>query len=505
MLSEVRTSPPEPCPAPFNLVPYLLAREADLPDKIALQVLRLSGSERWSYGRLAREVRGITYGLAALDLPRGTCVLLRVGNSVEFPLAFLSCVGAGLLPVACPAGLTEAEVTLLAAETDSVLIIAAPGISLPAGFAGRVLSTDALREMADGPEADARRGDPGRPAYLVYTSGTSGRPRAVVHAHRAIWARRAMRDGWLGLGEGDRLLHAGAMNWTFTLGAGLFDPWAAGATALVPEPGLKSADLPILLRRHDATLFAAAPGVYRQMLKSHPRLDLPRLRHGLSAGEKLSPDIRAAWTAATGTEIHEAFGMSECSTFISSCPRRPAPVGTIGWPQDGRHVAVLDADGHPVSRGAEGTLAVHRNEPGLFLGYHGHAAEARARFCGDWFVTGDQAVMREDGAITYLGRSDDMMNAGGFRVSPLEVEATLAALPDVGDVVVAEVSPQPGTSFIVAFYTGPASPETLQAHAQTSLAPYKRPRTFQRIGRLALTPAGKVNRRALREEWTARK
>jgi acyl-CoA synthetase (AMP-forming)/AMP-acid ligase II len=113
-------------------VPYLLAREADLPDKIALQVLRLSGSERWSYGRLAREVRGITYGLAALDLPRGTCVLLRVGNSVEFPLAFLSCVGAGLLPVACPAGLTEAEVTLLAAETDSVLIIAAPGLSLPA-------------------------------------------------------------------------------------------------------------------------------------------------------------------------------------------------------------------------------------------------------------------------------------------------------------------------------------------------------------------------------------
>ncbi len=241
------------------------------------------------------------------------------------------------------------------------------------------------------------------------------------------------------------------------------------------------------------------------MLKPDTRLDLPRLRHGLSAGESLSPGISAAWTAATGTAVHEAFGMSECSTFISSNPGRSAPDGTIGWPQEGRHVAVLDRDGHPVPCGTEGTLAIHRSDPGLFLAYHGHAAETQARFRGDWFLTGDQVVMRGDSAIAYLGRADDMMNAGGFRVSPLEVEAVLATLPDAGEVAVTEVSPRPGTSIIVAFYTGPARPEALQAHAETSLAPYKRPRAFQRISRLALTPAGKINRRALREEWTATK
>ena len=120
--------------------------------------------------------------------------------------------------------------------------------------------------------------------------------------------------------------------------------------------------------------------------------------------------------------------MSEVSTYLSGSPMRPAPARTMGYPQDGRRVAVLGPDGVPVARGEAGVLAVDARDPGVMLGYLGDAAATAARFAGGWFVTGDMAVMQGDGAIRSLGRADDMMNAGGFRVSPAEVEATFAAM-----------------------------------------------------------------------------
>ena len=122
-------------------------------------------------------------------------------------------------------------------------------------------------------------GAPDRPAYIIFTSGTSGTSRGVIHAHRAIWARRMMVDGWYGLNADDRVLHAGAFNWTYTLGTGLMDPWTIGATALIPSGGTTPAQLPALLRNHGATIFAAAPGVYRQLLKS----EMPEM-HGFLLG-----------------------------------------------------------------------------------------------------------------------------------------------------------------------------------------------------------------------------
>ena len=151
-----------------------------------------------------------------------------------------------------------------------------------------------------------------------------GHPRAVMHAHRAIWARRMMIRDWYDLNAEDRLLHAGAFNWTFTLGTGLMDPWSVGATALIPEPKFDLKLLPLLLARHDATLFAAAPGVIRKLNAALPdQFRIPKLRHVLSAGEKLSPEVRSTWRMKTGVDIYEAFGMSECSTFLSSAPHLP--------------------------------------------------------------------------------------------------------------------------------------------------------------------------------------
>jgi acyl-coenzyme A synthetase/AMP-(fatty) acid ligase len=502
MVSLFDDGPPPPCPAPFNLAEYLLAAGTALPDKIALLIVRPQGAERWSYGRLTAAVRGTGTGLLALGLRPGDRVLMRLGNTVEFPILFLGAIAAGLIPVPTSAQLTTPEVAALAEIVTPALIAAGDGIALPQAPACPVLNLATLLALQDNPPCDWAMGDPDRPAYAVFTSGSSGRPRAVLHAHRAIWARRMMWQGWYGLSGTDRLLHAGAFNWTYTLGTGLMDPWARGATALIPGEGVAPPALPLLLKRYDATIFAAAPGIYRQMLRDHPKLGLPKLRHGLSAGEKLPEVTRAAWEAATDTPVHEALGMSECSTYVSGSPAHPAPSGATGYPQPGRRLAVLGPDG-PVPRGTPGTLAVSDRDPGLFLGYIAAEEETNARFQGEWFLTGDTVRMAEDGAITYLGRDDDMMNAGGYRVSPLEVEQAIGAHPKVRDCAAVEARVKADASVIACFYTGAASPEALAEFAAARLAAYKRPRLYLRREALPRGANGKLLRRALREEYEA--
>lgn len=507
MLSVVDTGPHPPCPAPFNLAAHVLSHADRLADKTALAIVDPSSAEEWSYARLNRAVSGAAGGLQAMDLPPGAPVLMRIGNAVEFPLAFLSCIAAGLVPVPTSAQLTGPEITAMAAQIAPALILAAPGIVLPDFPGCPVIGVDSFVAMTDHGPIKPVLGDPNRPAYIVFTSGTSGRPRAVVHAHRAIWARQMMRAGWDGLSETDVMFHAGALNWTFTLGTGLLDPWSVGATALIRSEGTPVSALPNLITEHGATVFAAAPGIYRQILKT-TMPTLPKLRHGLSAGEKLPDAVRTAWEDATGLAVHEAFGMSECSTFISGSPGRPAPPGSSGYAQPGRHLALIGDTGAPVPRGEAGTIAVHHTDPGLMLGYHGAEAETRARYSADgtWFLTGDQAVMADDGAITYLGRDDDMLNAGGFRVSPLEIERAFTAHPGVEEAAAVAVVVKADTQVIALFYTGPnpLSDAELAAFAADRLARYKTPRLFRHCAALPRNPNGKLARRRLREEHEAR-
>lgn len=257
------------------------------------------------------------------------------------------------------------------------------------------------------------------------------------------------------------------------------------------------------MKEHGATIFAAAPGVYRQLLRTQlPRIET--LRHGLSAGEKLSDAMRTAWVNATGTPVHEAFGMSECSTFVSGSPARPAPAGTLGYPQDGRRVAVLDEDG-PVDFDAPGILCVSVRDPGLILGYWGAEAETRQRHQGEWFLTGDLVRMRPDGALTYLGRADDMMNAGGVRVSPIEVEGALNLHPAIVESAVVEVTVKADTTVIAVFYVSkdPVETEELERFAAGRLARYKCPRIYTQVEALPKGANGKLLRQRLRQDYEA--
>ncbi len=505
MLSLFENGPPPPCPSAFNLAAHVLGRADALADKCALSVLVLGAVEHWTYGALEQAVRGTGTGLLNAGIEPGQIVLMRLGNTVDFPIAYLGAIAAGIVPVPTSSQLTETEVAVMVQNLRPAAILRAPDVASTPG--AQEITLDALRDMRALPPCGWQMGDPERLAYIVYTSGTSGRPRAVAHAHRAIWARQMMMDGWYGLRDDDRLLHAGAFNWTYTLGTGLMDPWTCGATALIPEPGTPPERLPDLLRAQRATIFAAAPGVYRKILQRHDHLDLPHLRHGLCAGEKLSPALHATWEKATGRGLFEAYGMSECSTFISSNPDRPARGEALGQPQQGRHVAIVDADGAPVPQGQPGTIAVHKSDPGLMLEYIGAPEDTAARFRGDWFMTGDQGAMAVDGQITYLGRDDDMMNAGGYRVSPLEVEAALSGFPGLTQVGVTDVEVKADTRVIVAFYTGPTplDASALSAYVGERLARYKQPRAFVHLPELPAGANGKLLRRALRPYFEGNK
>ena len=481
----------------MNLAEHVLTAGLGTPDKLAMSIVGLSRADRWSYARLRQSVLGTATGLLEAGLRPGDRLLMRLGNTPAFPVTYLAAIAAGIVPVPTSAMLTAREITSLARVIRPAAIVADSGVALPDDPAP-VIPAEQLGEFASLPPASFQQGDPDRLAYIVFTSGTSGKPRAVCHAHRAILARRMMFQGWYGLEPTDRLLHAGAFNWTFTLGTGLMDPWTMGATALIPADGTAPEQIPLLASRHGATLIAAAPGVFRRMLRAD-WTPWQGLRHGLTAGERLDPTLRQDWQQRTGSDLHEAMGMSECSTFLSGSPDRPAPQGTAGFPQPGRRIAILTEAGTEAPVGEAGELAVHRSDPGLYLGYLDQPDETAARFRGDWFLTGDLAQASADGAITTLGRGDDMMNAGGFRVSPGEVEDALALVPGAGDIAATEIPVANGASVIVAFWTGEATRAVMEAAGAASLARYKQPREYIHLDALPRTATGKINRRALRE------
>ncbi len=494
---------------------YCLATSAaEHPDKAALIVVQDAdasedAAEQWTYAELDDGVRRIAAALLASGLSPGDRLMIRLPNTSAYALLFFGALAAGIVPLPASSQLTPDEAGFLLHDSGSSAIAIADAFDMPTGSARRFAPSD-VAAMIEFPQtvdyAATRSDDPG---YLVYTSGTSGTPKGVLHAHRAAWGRRPMYDGWYGIGSGDVVLHAGAFNWTYTLGVGLTDPWANGATTVL-FTGEKDVQVwPRLLERYNATLFAAVPSLYRQILKycDLSDVDLSKLRHGLTAGEALSPTLLENWRRVTGKDLYEALGMSECSTYISTGPTMPIREGSPGKPQPGRAITVLDVDDpnneQPLPTGEIGLLAIHRSDPGLMLGYWNRPDEDETVYRGDWFIGGDLARFDDDGYLWYEGRADDVMNAMGYRVSPMEVETVLASHPNVAEVGVCEVQVRSDVSVIAAFVV-PVDPDEADAvailsHTARHLATYKQPRELVFVETLPRSTNGKLLRRELGE------
>jgi len=500
---------PAPAAVPFNMAAYCLRAAAEaMPSKPGLLVFddaaRATPAEVWTFAAIEDAVLRVAAGLCARRLAPGERVMIRLENTSAYALVFFGALAAGLVPLPVSSQLTAEECSFLLDDGGAALLALDPALPMgrvPSGV--EVLEPPEVARLIAFPRragyAGTRADDP---AFLVYTSGTTARPKGVLHAHRSARGRRPMYAGWYGLTAADRMLHAGQFNWTFTLGTGLTDPWANGATAIV-YTGVREPEVwPRLIAASEATLFAAVPGLCRQIARHAARdlARLPSLRHGLIAGETPPPDLFGDWQAASGTELYEALGMSEVSTYVSSAPGVPRRAGAVGRPQPGRRVAILPLDGgeEPLPPGAEGLLAVDRRDPGLMLGYWERPEEEREVYRGNWFVGGDIAAMDADGYVRHHGRANDLMNALGYRVSPLEVEAVLARHPDVAEVACAEIAVGAGVRVIAAFVVprGGSCPsaEQIVGHAALHLARYKVPREVRFVAALPRTANGKVQR-----------
>ncbi len=506
---------PEPVPARFNLARYCLAENARLrPDDVALTVVGDEGVQRWTHAELDVSVRRMAAGLRALGAPAGARVMIRMGNEANAALLYFAAVAAGYVALLASAQLTFEEASFLLSDCGaSVLALGAAFEDESYGTPGVVVlrGVDLARLGESAPLAayiDTAADDP---AYLVYTSGTTSNPKGVLHAHRAAWGRRPMRAHWTGLGPGDVMLHAGSINWTYTLGVGIVDPLSAGGSAVLYNGRPDPAVWPRLIEAHRATIFAAVPGVYRQILKygAPERADLSGLRHGLSAGAALPASLHDEWRTRTGKEIYEAFGMSEVSTFISSGPTTPVRPGSPGRAQPGRHVAALPLEVEqesggdtPVAVGEIGVLAIRRDDPGMMLGYWLRPEEEHAARRGDWFISGDLVAFDADGYLRHHGRVDEVMNAGGYRVSPAEIEKCLLAFDNVAEAAAAErPGRDPGVSIVKAYVVmrdGAVADETaILAHCHAHLASYKCPKTIVFLSALPRNANGKLVRAAL--------
>jgi len=487
------------------------------------------GTSAITFRELAARTSRFAQLLRNLGIRRGDRVLIRLPNSLDYPTAFLGAMKRGAVSVPTSTLLTAEEVEYLAHDSGAHAIVIdkaawrAMGPKLAGkeslryallSGAGEVTSVPGIDSIDLGPALDAIDAwEPAEdtavddPAYLVYTSGTTGYPKGVLHGHRSLAGRAPAATYWFdfaGEGEVDRIVHSGKFNWTYVLGSALMDPLYRGKTVIAHEGRNDAATWPRLIAKHGATIFIGVPTVYRQILQktAFTRADVPTLRHCMSAGEHLSDEVFGLWKERFGADIYEAVGMSEFSYYLSQSRFRPIRPGSAGFPQPGHDIRLLDPETlAEVPAGEEGMICVPESDPGLFLRYWNLPEEtAKLRHDG-WFFTGDYARYDADGYIWFLGRKDDIIKSFGYRVSPYEIERVLKSHPAVADCACVGEEAGPDKLLVVAYvipHAGAAvTADELAAFGREHLAAYKAPKVVYLAGDFPRTKNGKILRRSI--------
>lgn len=494
------------------------------------------GEDRISYRQLSEQSSRFAAALLANEVKKGARVLVRLPNSLAYPISFFGAMKAGCIAVPSSTLLSASEMAYLAQDSEADVLVAhvdmwaelqdkldeVPSLKqvwltgcdhLPANVHSKRLQIFAFREMLQkhAPIEAAVATSANDPAYLVYTSGTTGFPKGVLHAHRALLGRMPAATHWFDFKSdnktSDRILHSGKFNWTYVLGTALMDPLYLGHTVVAYE-GPNDANLwTRLIAKHQCTIFIGVPTIYRQILQktSASKSEVPSLRHCMCAGEHLSDDVLIAWQERFGQPIFEAIGMSEFSYYISHPPHKKPVAGAAGVRQPGHQVQLVSPDDlQPVPVGEEGMIAIPLNDPGLFLEYWRLPEENEKQRRNGLFLTGDFAWEDENGYIWFMGRRDDVIKSFGYRVSPHEIERVMKSHPAVADCVslgqVLDASKTLVVSCIIRRPGENVSEEALLAFAQKELAAYKVPKRIFFFDEFPRTKNGKVLRKQLIEQ-----
>jgi acyl-coenzyme A synthetase/AMP-(fatty) acid ligase len=483
------------------------------------------GTSQITFTELAERTSRFAQLLRNLGVGDGERVLIRLPNCLDYPTAFLGAMKRGAISVPTSTLLTAEEVAYLAQDSTASVLVTdkAAWATLKDSLTeavnlrhvllsgpGEVLSVDGLNVqdldsalsaiVACEPAHQSMATDP---AYLVYTSGTTGYPKGVLHAHRALIGRTPASTYWFDFAaDGDRIMHSGKFNWTYVLGSGLMDPLFLGKTVIVHEGKNDANTWPRLIKKHSATIFVGVPTIYRQIVQKSDftRADVPTLRHCMSAGEHLSDEVLSQWRERFGVDIYEAVGMSEFSYYLCQTTSRPIRPGSAGFPQPGHNIQLLDPETlKPVASGEEGMICVPCDDPGLFLKYWNMPEETDKLVHDGWFFTGDYARYDEDGYIWFLGRKDDIIKSFGYRVSPYEIERVLKSHPSVADCASVGEEIEKDKVLVVAYaIMHPGSTTTadeLLAFGREHLAAYKAPKTIYLAQDFPRTKNGKILRR----------
>ena len=484
------------------------------------------GTSQITFAELAKRTDKFSQLLRNLDVAFGDQVLVRLPNSLDYPTAFLGAMKRGAIAVPTSTLLTPEEVAYLARDSGATVLVTdkpawvqlqshlqdLPNLKYVFLSGKGDIVPDGKLEVHDLDAAlsaidfclPAELTEADDPAYLVYTSGTTGYPKGVLHAHRALIGRTPASQYWFNFDETlqDRIMHSGKFNWTYVLGSGLMDPLYLGKTVIVHE-GKNDADLwTRLIAKHSATIFVGVPTIYRQIIQKSKaaKADVPSLRHCMSAGEHLSDEVLQQWRERFGNDIYEAVGMSEFSYYLSQSKYRPIRAGSAGFPQPGHNIQLLNPETlEPVPTGEEGMICVPDTDPGLFLRYWNLEEETRKYKHDGWFFTGDYARYDADGYIWFLGRKDDIIKSFGYRVSPYEIERVYKSHPAVADCAAVGEELEKDKLLVVTYVilqpNAHVSPDELLKFGKQHLAAYKSPKTVYLTKDFPRTKNGKILRK----------
>ena len=500
-------------------------------NKVALYWENAEGrKEKYTFWEMKQLTNKFGNALKKMGIKKGDRFLIRLPNIPAFHVSFIGSVKIGAVPIPSSVMFRAKEIEYRINDSGAVGVITTPQYLkeveevkdkcptlkhiIVVGDGGEHLSYDEIMKNASRYlEVEKTRNDD--MAFFCYTSGTTGAPKGAVHLHRWVLGNDPSVKYWQAAQDDDLVAHTGDLSWIFPLGNGFLYVWRWGISTFIYHGKFDPERWFELIEKYGVTNLASVPTCYRMFLTikdAEKKYDLSSLRHCISAGEPLNPEVVKEWKRRIGIDIYDGIGMTEVMVYLSNMKGLPIKPGSCGKPQPGHECAIVDENGNPLPTGKEGILAVKQGDPGLFKEYWKKADKTAECFKNGWFLTGDVLYKDDEGYYWFSGRGDDLIMASGYRISPFEVESALISHPAVLEAAVVaspdEIRGVIVKAFIIlqeGYEPSDALVREIQEHAKKVAAPYKYPREIEFVESLPKTQSGKIKRKELRERERERK